>query len=382
MTANKNDMTKLNAQPRLLSLDVFRGITVAAMILVNTPGDWGHVYAPLLHSKWNGCTPTDVIFPAFLFMVGVSLVYALQKKKADKELHFKILTSAFRRMVTLIAIGLAISFFYRPDFSHLRFPGVLQRIGLVYFLTTVLFLKVNLRALDWILGLILIGYYVIMTCIPIPGGYAPNINPETNIAAFIDRAVFSIDHLWRFTKTWDPVGLLSTLPAIATTLFGVRVGVWLKRPDKNSFTKCKWLLIAGVITIVLGLLTDMIFPINKALWTSSYVLYTGGICTIGLALTYWLVDIKGYSKICWPFLVFGTNAISAYVLSEVLPGVFDLFKFNIKGSPVTGMKVVYRLLISPGLSAEAASLLSAVVFVFLIWIIMYPLYKRKIIIKI
>lgn len=367
---------------RLLSLDVFRGITVAAMILVNTPGNWSHVYAPLLHSKWNGCTPTDVIFPAFLFMVGVSLVYALQTKKADNGQHGKILISSSRRMLTLIAIGLAISFFYRPDFSHLRFPGVLQRIGIVYFLTTLLFLKLNSRVLDWVFVSILVSYYLIMTYVPVPDGHQANLSPETNIAAFIDRAVFSTDHLWKFTKNWDPLGLLSTLPAIATTLLGVKAGALLKRTDKDSQTKFKSLLIGGAIAIILGLLADLVFPINKSLWTSSYVLYSGGICTVCLALTFWLVDVKGHHQLFWPFLVFGTNAISAYVLSEVLPGIIDFAKFNIKGGTVTGTKVVYKLLLSSTFSPELTSLVSAVVFVFLIWMMMYPLYKNKIIIKI
>ena len=351
------------------------------MILVNTPGDWGHIYPPLEHSKWNGCTPTDLVFPSFLFMVGISIVYALQKKKAEPGLHGRILLTASRRMVLLIVIGLSIQLFYRFDFQHLRFPGVLQRIGVVYFIATVLYLKLSNRTLNYIIAFTLIFYYVIMTFVPVPGGHPPNLNPATNLAAYIDRLVFSVDHLNRFTKMWDPVGLLSTIPAVATGLFGIKAGIWLRRTDIDNQSKTIWLLIAGISAIVAGLITDIFFPINKALWTSSYVLYSAGICTAGLTITYWLVDIKQYGKGLWPFLVFGTNAISAYVLSEIVPGLIDLIKISINNRSVTGMKLLYSQLFLPHLSPENASLLSAVCFVLFIWLLMYPLYKKRILIK-
>ena len=372
----------IKKEPRLQSLDIFRGFTIAAMILVNTPGDWNYIYPPLEHSKWNGCTPTDLVFPSFLFMAGVSIVFALQKKRAEAALHKGILVSAFRRMLLLIVIGLSIQLIYRWDFQHLRFPGVLQRIAVVYFISTLLYLKFSSRALNYIFAFALIGYYIIMTFVPVPDGHLPNLEPATNMAAYIDRWVFSVDHLYKPSGgIWDPVGLLSTLPAIGTTLFGVKVGVWLKRTDLDPRDKTIGLFIAGILAIVAGLIMDLFFPINKSLWTSSYVLYSAGICTVGFTLTYWFVDLKNRGKGLWPFLVFGTNAISAYILSEVSPGLIDLLTLNIHGQRVSGMKLLYSQLFLPFFSPQNASLLSAVCFVLFIWLLMLPLYRKHIIIK-
>lgn len=370
----------IEKEPRLQSLDIFRGITIAAMILVNTPGDWGHIYAPLEHSKWNGCTPTDLVFPSFLFMVGISIVYALQKKKIIKDLHKGIIIKAFKRMVLMICIGLAIQLLYNFDFRHLRFPGVLQRIAVVYFVATVCYLKFNNRALYYIFFTALVSYYIIMVFIPIPDGHLANLEPSTNMAAYIDRFVFSVDHLNHSTKTWDRVGLLSTIPAIGTTLFGIKVGEWIKRTDVDSENKTVWLFIAGIAAIIAGLAANLFFPINKSLWTSSYVLYSAGICTLGLTITYWFVDVNKQNKYLWPFLVLGTNAITAYILSEIVPGFINFIKLNSNGQRVTGMKLLYSQL-SPYFSPKNASLLSAVCFVLFIWLIMYPLYKKNIIIK-
>lgn len=371
-------MTK--KEPRLQSLDIFRGLTIAAMILVNTPGDWDHIYRPLEHSKWNGCTPTDLVFPSFLFMVGLSLVYALEKKKADKALHGQILLRAFRRMILLIAIGLSFQLFSHFDFHNLRYPGVLQRIGVVYFISTVLFLKFSTRALDYTIAIALIGYFLIMTLVPVPDGHSANLDPSTNIAAYIDRLVFSVKHLYKPAKTWDPVGLLSTIPAIATTLFGVKVGLWLRRADVDPVNKANGLFVSGIILVLSGLAADLFFPINKALWSSSYVLYAAGICTLGLTLTYWFVDIKNRGKNLWPFLVFGTNAITAYILAEIMPSLIDLIRIHTEYGTISGRKILYNEFLLC-LSPNDSSALSAVCFVLFIWLILYPLYRRRIMIK-
>lgn len=367
---------------RLLSLDFFRGLTIAAMILVNTPGDYDHVYAPLEHSKWNGCTPTDLVFPFFLFMVGVSIVYALESKKTDSKNHRSIIFSAFRRMLVLIGLGLLIFLFYRPDFANLRFPGVLQRIGVVYFIASLLYLKTNKRTRDLLFAVILVSYYLVLNYIPVPDGHPANLIPEFNLAAWVDRAVFSTDHMYRFTKQWDPVGLLSTWPAIATALLGIRVGEILKQAGLKANEKCIRLFLIGVVAIVLGLITDLFFPINKSLWTSSYVLYSGGICTLGLMLAFWLIDVKGYKTYAWTFLVFGTNAITAYILSEIMPGLINFLRLPHNWHTISGMKYIYEVVFLPIFSPVNASLLSACVFVILIWLIMYILYRRKIVIKI
>jgi predicted acyltransferase len=371
-------MTKTTApkSPRLLSLDVFRGLTIAAMTLVNNPGDWGHIYTPLEHAEWNGCTPTDLIFPFFLFMVGVSVVYAMESKKANGAGHTQIILTALRRAMIMLLITWATQLIFRWNFdlAHLRLPGVLPRIALVYFICTILYLKTSQKTRDWVFAGVLIGYYVIMTFIPVPGvGYA-NLEPETNMGAWIDRLVFTPDHLWRSSHTWDPEGLLGTLPAIGTGLFGIRVGSWLKRKDRDDSVKVSWMFTCGAIAVVIALFWDLFFPINKSLWTSSFVLYTGGLATIGLALCYWLIDAQGHKKFTYPFAVFGANAITAYVLSGVIPHY--LYKINI------GNESIYKALFAPYFSPINASLMAGIFMVIILWLVMWVLYLRKIFIKI
>lgn len=361
---------------RLLSLDVFRGVTIAGMILVNNPGDWGHIYAPLEHSKWNGCTPTDMIFPFFLFIVGVSIVYAMETKKEVLFNHNKIMLGALRRSLILIAISFATHFLFHPNdgFAHIRFPGVLQRIALVYFICTVLYLKSSQKNRDYLFAGLLVGYYVIMTFIPVPGvGYA-NLQPETNMGAWLDRLVFSTDHLWRESHTWDPEGLLGTLPAIATGLFGIRLGSWLKRKDSDESVKVSWMFTYGISALIVALIWDLFFPINKALWSSSFVLYTGGWATVGLALAYWLIDVKGYKRVTYFFVPLGANAITAYVLSNIIPHYAGMIKI--------GNANIYHTFFAPYFSPVNASLASAIFFVLIIWVLMWILYRRRIIIKV
>jgi predicted acyltransferase len=360
--------------PRLLSLDVFRGITIAAMILVNDPGDWGHIYAPLEHSKWNGCTPTDLIFPFFLFIVGVSIVYAMESKAAQPANHAKMIWSALRRGIILIAISLGIHLILHPGFEHLRFPGVLQRIGVVFFICTLLYIKTSQRTRDWLFVILLIGYYLLMNFVPVPDTGVASLDPETNMGAWLDRIVFTTNHLWVESHTWDPEGLLGTLPAIATGLFGIRIGSWLKRKDRDDSVKVSWMFTYGVLAVVLGLAWDLFFPINKALWTSSFVLYAGGWATIALAFSYWLIDVQGYKTYVGFFLPFGANAITAYVLSDFVPHYIN--KITI------GHTSLYQILYQPYFSAYNASLVSAIIMTLLIWVLMYLLYIRKIFIKV
>lgn len=359
---------------RLLSLDVFRGITVAAMILVNDPGDWEHIYAPLEHSKWNGCTPTDLIFPFFLFIVGVSIVYSMERKIAQPANHAKMIWTALRRGIILIAISLGIQLILHPGFEHLRFPGVLQRIGLVFFICAVLYMKTSQRTRDWLFALLLIGYYVLMKFVPVPDTGVASLEPATNMGAWVDRMVFTTNHLWSESHTWDPEGLLGTLPAIATGLFGIRVGSWLKRKDRDDSVKVSWMFTYGVLAVVLGLIWDLFFPINKALWTSSFVLYAGGWATIALAASYWLIDVHGRKKGVGFFLPFGANAITAYVLSDFVPHYIN--KITIGGSSL------YHILYQPYFSPYNASLVSAIVMTMLIWLLMYVLYIKKVFIKV
>jgi predicted acyltransferase len=366
---------------RLLSLDVFRGLTIAAMILVNDPGN-EHAYAPLEHSKWNGCTPTDLIFPFFLFMVGVSIVYAMESRK-ETESHSKLIMRAFKRMAILLLITYVIRFYFLVDFSHIsisqvfarmRIPGVLTRIAVVYFICSVLYVKTSQKTRDWLFVIFLVGYYIIMNFIPVPGvGYA-NLEPTTNLGAWLDRLVFTPNHLWAETKVWDPEGLLGTIPAVATGLFGIRLGGWIKRKDHDDSIKVTWMFVYGTIAVILGLIWDLFFPINKALWSSSFVLYTGGLACVGLALSYWVIDVRSYKKFTPPIVAFGANAITAYILADFIP--------HYVGKIRIGGKSLYDLLFAPYFSPINASLASAIFTVFCVWIIMWILYKRKIIIKV
>jgi predicted acyltransferase len=368
-------MTPKIQNPRLLSLDVFRGTTMATMILVNNPGDWEHIYPPLEHSVWNGCTPTDLIFPFFLFIVGVSIVYSMETKAAIAANHSKMILTALRRMLILIAISLITQSLFHPGFAHLRFPGVLQRIGVVYFICTLLYVKTTQRTRDWLFVIALIGYYVILNFIPVPDTGVASLEPATNMGAWIDRVVFSTNHLWSESHTWDPEGLLGTLPAMATGLFGIRVGSWLKRKDREDSVKVSWLFTYGALAVVTGLIWDLFFPINKALWTSSFVLYTGGWATIGLAFSYWLIDVQGHKKWAMFFVPFGVNAITAYVLSNYIP-------HYLLNKPRFGGKSIYELVFAPYFTPFNASVVSAIVLVLIIWVLMRILYLRKIIIKV
>ncbi|SDT62514.1 Predicted acyltransferase [Mucilaginibacter mallensis] len=378
-------------QPRLLSLDVLRGGTMAAMILVNNPGDWAHVYPPLDHAEWNGCTPTDLIFPFFLFMVGVSIVFAMEKRLTQTEDHGKLIWHAFKRMVTLLLINYGIHFFFSfisGDFNilnilrNLRIPGVLPRIAVVYFICTVIYLKTTPKTRVWLFISALIGYFLIMTCIPVPGvGYA-NLNPETNLGAWLDRLVFGTNHLWRESHVWDPEGILGTIPAIATGLFGIRVGTWLKDKNMEDSKKVNWMFVYGVLAVVLALLVDFFFPINKKLWTSSFVLYTGGLATVALALLYWLIDMNNYKRATPFFVTFGMNSITAYILADIVPGVLDAIPAHYNGKLTNLYGYLYQTLFVPFFTPVNASVAAAIALVFVIWLILYPLYKRNIIIKV
>lgn len=373
---------------RLLSLDVFRGLTVAAMILVNNPGSWNSVYAPLKHAEWHGCTPTDLIFPFFLFIVGVSISYALGNKKGYMS-HPKLIMTALKRALILFGLGLFLNLFPKvftepmEAFQTVRIPGVLQRIAVVFFITAVIFIKTTPKTQLRLLIGILIAYWAMMTLIPVPGVGYPNLEKETNLGAWLDRSILTEAHLWRSAKTWDPEGILSTIPAIGTGLFGVLVGTWLKRKDREESVKISWMFSIGVLAVILALIWDLCFPINKALWTSSFVLYAGGLATIGLALCYWLIDVQGYKKGTKPFVVYGVNAITVFFLSGLIPRILTLIKVNMPdGTTLNSREWMYETFFSPYFSPINASLAGALTFV-LIWLgILWLMYNKKIIIKV
>nr|WP_068889968.1 DUF5009 domain-containing protein [Pedobacter panaciterrae] len=377
-----------NTPARLLSLDFFRGATVAAMILVNNPGDWGNIYAPLEHAEWNGCTPTDLIFPFFLFIVGVSIAYAMGSKKTDPSTHTKTILKALKRALILFGLGLFLSLFPKVftdpigTLQHVRIPGVLQRIAVVFFISSVIFLKYSEKNIFRILIALIAVYWALMTFVPVPGvGYA-NLEKETNLGALIDRSILTEAHLWKSSKTWDPEGILSTLPAIATGLFGILVGVYLKRKDLDAASKVAWLFTTGCSAVVLGLLWDLQFPINKALWTSSFVLYTGGLATVILALSYWVIDVHRYNRFTKPFVVYGVNAITVFFLSGLIPRILGMI--HVKGA--NGSEISLQAWLYSGFSSYFspinASLAWAVTFILFWLVILWVMYNKKIIIKV
>lgn len=357
---------------RLLSLDFFRGLTVAGMILVNNPGDWGHIYAPLEHSKWNGCTPTDLVFPFFLFMVGVSVAFALSNRIADTTGHTKLIIHIFRRALIIFIIGMLFRLIPHFDFAHLRIPGVLPRIAMVYLVISLLYLKTGPKTRIWLCFGFLIAYYLLMTVVPVPGTGVASLEPETNLGAWLDRTLLGEDHLWKQARTWDPEGILSTLPAFSTGLLGIMTGDWIRRKDKQDAEKVVWMFVAGFLSVIAGLIWDGFFPINKSLWTSSFVLYTAGLASMGLALSYWLIDVQGYKSWTPVFVAFGRNAITAYVLSGAIPQMFP---------KIFGGGVLYSLY-APFLSPLNASLAAAITLVLLMLIPVWIMYKRNIIVKI
>ena len=374
--------------PRLLSLDFFRGLTVAAMILVNNPGSWANIYAPLRHAEWHGCTPTDLIFPFFLFIVGVSISFALGSKK-DHVKHSKLITTAFKRALILFGLGLFLSLFPRvfteplETLKTVRIPGVLQRIAIVFFISAVIFIKTTQKTQFKILIGVLVGYWLLMTFVPVPGVGYPNLEKETNLGAWLDRTLLSEAHLWRSARTWDPEGILSTLPAIGTGLFGVLIGSWLRRKDKQDAVKISWMFSIGILAVIIGLIWDLFFPINKALWTSSFVLYAGGLATIGLALCYWMIDVQGYKKGTKPFVVYGVNAITVFFLSGLIPRLLNMISIqSADGSKIGAKEWMYPAFFTPYFSPINASLAGAIIFIFIWLAILWWMYNKKIIIKV
>ncbi|WP_461100806.1 acyltransferase family protein [Spirosoma koreense] len=364
---------------RLLSLDFFRGLTVAAMVLVNNPGDWGHIYAPLEHAAWNGWTPTDLIFPFFLFIVGVSITFALGAKRGASGIVGKIV----KRSATLFLLGFFLNFFPKFDISTVRIPGVLQRIAVIYLICSLIFLKTSPRQQLYILCGLLVGYWLLMTTVPVPGVGFANLEPTTNLAAWLDRTIITPAHVYKVAKVWDPEGLLSTLPAIGTGLLGMLTGTWL-RTDRGVAEKIAWLFAVGCLTTLAGLIWDSFFPINKALWTSSYVLLAGGLAMLGLALCYWLIDVNQYRRAVLPIVAFGVNAITVFFLSGLIPRIMNLIHVTQPdGTEVGSKEYLYRTFIAPPFAdPRNASLAGALTFV-LIWaVILWWMYRKNVIIKV
>jgi len=362
----------MSVKQRIESVDLLRGFTIAAMILVNTPGTWGNVYGPLLHADWHGLTPTDLIFPFFLFIVGISIYFAYKNKPNIRATYKKIGV----RSLKLIGLGLFLGLFlpYMPfvkDFGTLRFPGVLQRIGVVFLFTSILYLNFNWKALLGIAVTIIVGYWIFLGFVPLPDGSLPTFDrAPNNWANYIDLNLLG-EHMYK--ADYDPEGLFSSLPSIATCLIGVLIGKVL-----DGVKPVKALLGVSVLLLASGYLLDILFPINKAIWSSSFVLVTAGWGTLILALIYYLTDVRKL-KFGTVFKYVGMNAITIYFLSSFISKTFYLTKV---GSSNVHSTVYNNVFIQSFLSDEMSSLLYALCVVAFYLGLGYVLFKKKIFIKV
>ena len=367
----------MKVSQRLVALDVFRGLTIMLMVVVNTPGTWAHVYAPLRHAKWHGCTPTDLVFPFFLFIVGVAMWFSF--RKFNHQLTKPALLKILRRTVLIFLIGLLMKLFPKFDFAHLRYLGVLPRIALAYGMAAILVLILGKKG-RWILAFfVLIAYWLILMLF---GGEDP-YSLEGNIIGKIDVALFGVDHVYKgFGIPFDPEGLLSTLPAMINVVLGYIVGEIIgTTATKNNVVKK--LLLYGAASVILALVWGLFFPINKPIWTSSYVLYTVGLGMILLAILIWIIDVKGHVKWAHPFLVYGMNPLMLYVLSIFYVKVLFMIHIQTDGKTLNGYAWLYQKVFIPiGGDGNFGSFLFAAFTGILIWSIGYLMYKKKIFIKI
>ena len=430
-------------------------MTIAGMVLVNNPGTWSAIYGPLKHAEWHGITPTDYVFPFFLFIVGVAIPIALTKRMRNgitRDVYWKIV----QRAATIFALGLLISmipffqfndstgipyaikillvlsfsaalllyllekktaaaitagisaltvlvFYFAGgeivwyDFATMRIPGVLQRIAVCYLIVSLIFLHTNWKQQTAIgIGLLLL-YWGLMTLIPVPGCEVTTIDDKAcNLAAWLDRTILTEAHIWRSAKVFDPEGILSTIPAIVTTLSGVLAGSWIIRSTRRSDDKSEirnpkseietaaGLFFFGTLLLALGWSWSLVFPLNKSLWTSSYVLYTSGLALLTLAFCYFLIEIKGYRRWAWPFVVFGVNALALFVFSGIMARLLGMVRVAGAdgGREVPLQQWIFNNVFASWASPINASLAYAICFILLWLFLMWLLYRKRIYVKV
>jgi predicted acyltransferase len=418
---------------RLLSLDVMRGLTIAGMILVTDPGTYSAVFPPLVHAAWQGATPADMIFPVFLFIVGISIVFSTDARLRRGATRAQLIAHIFRRAFLLVALGLLVNAFSFYDLHHLRLPGILQRIALCYAVAALLYLAVarrdkletadaqsstdNIAALlVTSIGIILIGYWALLRFFPVPGFGAARYDSLGYLGAYIDRAVFTTRHLWAwgltpgYGVTYDPEGLLSTVPAIANTLLGVLTGVWLRMP-RPARTKVADLVCFGALLFLLAWPLSSLMPINKRIWTSTFALLSGGVSLLSFALLYWILDVRlagagarnarasemrppdlgvatqrSFPQWLQPAtafaLLFGTNAILSFVLSSVITASLDAIHVSVGNAVLSLHAAAHQYLFAPWLPPRLGSLAYALAIVALNAALLYPLYRKRIFLRI
>jgi predicted acyltransferase len=367
------DRPQLRPKTRLASLDAFRGMTIAAMILVNDPGDRRHIYWPLEHANWNGWTPTDLIFPFFLFIVGVSLVLSFKSRTAQGATRSELILHSAKRSAILFGLGVFLYAYPRFDIHTTRILGVLQRIAIVNLATSLLILYAGRTVRYVAAAVILLGYWALMTRVPVPGYGAGILTMDGSLASYIDRALL-YNHL-EIAHRFDPEGLLSSIPAIATCLFGVFAGECILNTTGAQLMRT--LLASALGLISLGYVWSFWFPFNKKLWTSSYVLLTAGMALGLVSFCYWVVEVRGWRKWVEPFVWLGVNPLAIYFLAS--------FVFEVIGHPLRGIRfkqVVYQHCYAPYFANPySASLFYAITYLLLFWILAWTLYQNKLLIR-
>ncbi|MCR4032265.1 MULTISPECIES: acyltransferase family protein [Flavobacterium] len=419
---------------RLISLDVFRGLTILLMTIVNNPGDWGNVYPPLLHAHWNGCTPTDLVFPFFVFIMGVAVPLAMPEKTYDDTTFNKIVVRSLRmfclgiffnffgkiqlfgldgipllivRLAITIAVGYALMGNFRnrlknifavgilvlyiilayggfENYQDVRLPGVLQRIAIVYFVVALLYLKTSLKTQIITGAVLLLGYWAIMTLIPVPGIGEANLERGTNLAAWVDSILLK-GHNYHETKTWDPEGILSTLPSIVNGIIGLFIGQILLL-SVTKIQKAQKMGMIGTSLIFFGLIWALVFPINKSIWTSSYVLFTTGLATICLTVLYFIIDIKELKKGFKIFIIWGVNPMIVFFASQIIPQALTMIRFQNPNNPAEQTNLLSYLYYSgiapifsnPMTASLAGALTYVAIWTFILWIF----YRNKLIFKV
>ena len=368
---------------RFTALDIFRGATMALMVIVNTPGTWSYVYEPLRHAQWHGCTLTDLVFPFFLFIIGVAMRFSFDKYDICK--YGPLFNKIIFRTITIFIIGLLLNAFpfirQDWDWSSFRILGVLQRIALAYFLASFIILRSDVKKLVKISFILLIGYWISLMSYGWLSGQDPYAL-KTNLVLVIDRYILGGNHLYGGTGIqFDPEGLLSTIPSAVTIIIGFLVGTMIKTTD-NHEDNSQRMAVLGSLLIIIGWLWGFVFPINKQLWTSSYVLYTSGIGITILAGMIWLIDVK---KVNWwtkPFVIFGSNAIFVYALSSVWAKILLKIRFELDGEITTGYSYLYKTIFQPLAGNINGSLLFSFFHVLIFLLILTWMFRKKIYIKI